>query len=347
MKIAVRVPPCAPVPKLVELARRMESGGIDGVSFPDSQLLWRDVWSTLTACAMGTSTLELAVNVTNPVTRHPTVTAGAARTVGELAPGRFRLGIGVGDSSVTHIGHNKATGAELSKYVTAVRTLLRGDEVPDDVYPWKLIEPFEVPVLIAASGPKNLAIAGRVANGAVIPGVFWDRGLSIVRDAALAAGREPDALQHTMMRTCIITDDPVRDVAIFKVSCLRHAQMGGTAIFEEAGLPITVPSHDLGIGQDLGHPKDWDAAIQFAAKYVPDETGLWYARSRALFGTPEEVAGQLTEIAATGVERLMLAQMESFKLPEGLVDSLINEVLPRVRQVLPGAGLASNAAESQ
>jgi 5,10-methylenetetrahydromethanopterin reductase len=59
LQIAVRVPPCAPVRQLVDLAQHMERGGIDRVSFPDSQLLWRDVWSTLTATAMATTDLAV------------------------------------------------------------------------------------------------------------------------------------------------------------------------------------------------------------------------------------------------------------------------------------------------
>jgi len=55
------------------------------------------VWATLAATAVATTRIGLSVSVTNPVTRHPSVTAGAARTIGELAPGRFELGIGIGD----------------------------------------------------------------------------------------------------------------------------------------------------------------------------------------------------------------------------------------------------------
>jgi len=36
LEIALRVPPCAPVPELVALARRMEAGGIDRASFADA-----------------------------------------------------------------------------------------------------------------------------------------------------------------------------------------------------------------------------------------------------------------------------------------------------------------------
>lgn len=50
----------------------------------------------MTACALNTSTIGLGTNVTNPVTRHPSVTACAIATVDEIANGRVVLGIGAG-----------------------------------------------------------------------------------------------------------------------------------------------------------------------------------------------------------------------------------------------------------
>src|SRR2546423_12288345 len=87
LEIAVRVPPCAPIRTLVDLALRMEEGGIDRVSFADSQLLWRDVWATASAAAMATSRIGISVSGTNPTTRHATVPAGGGRAVPESPAG--------------------------------------------------------------------------------------------------------------------------------------------------------------------------------------------------------------------------------------------------------------------
>ncbi len=45
MRIGLRIPPCAPVPEIAALARDAERAGFDEVWFPDSQLLWRDVFA--------------------------------------------------------------------------------------------------------------------------------------------------------------------------------------------------------------------------------------------------------------------------------------------------------------
>jgi len=331
LDIAVRVPPCAPIPQLVELAQRMEQGGIARISFPDSQLLWRDVWSTMTATALATSRIGLSVAVTNPVTRHPSVTAGAARTVAELAPGRVEIAVGAGDSAVTHIGMPSARSGELGRAVSAIRTLVNGGEVPDDTHPWRLHDPTPVPILIGASGPRNLALAGRVADGALVPGMAWERDRGIVRDAAVAAGRDPDALTFVMSRPCVITDNPERDASVFKPMCLRLAQLGGAPMFEAAGVPVSVPPHDLSMG-DLGHPEDWDEAVRISSQWITDDAALWFARTRTLFGSPKDIVDQLADLQRVGVSRVLLAHPGAFSLPTQLVDSLIDDVLPLAQQ---------------
>ena len=51
LRLGVRVPPCVRADRLVDTVRRAEELGFDRVWFPDSQLLWRDVFTVLTAAA--------------------------------------------------------------------------------------------------------------------------------------------------------------------------------------------------------------------------------------------------------------------------------------------------------
>ncbi len=67
---------------------------------------------------------------TNPVTRYPSVTAGAAATLAVLTGGRDYVGIGPGDAAVYNIGHKPAKLFRLEEYIYAVRRLL-GDREAD------------------------------------------------------------------------------------------------------------------------------------------------------------------------------------------------------------------------
>ena len=85
--------PTASAARMVELARLGETLGYHGLWFGDSHLIWREVYVTLGAAAQATKRVTLATAVTNPLSRHVTVTASAAFTLHELSGGRAILGI--------------------------------------------------------------------------------------------------------------------------------------------------------------------------------------------------------------------------------------------------------------
>src|SRR5918997_2512976 len=212
MRVGLRIPPCAPVPEIAALARDAERVGFDEVWFPDSQLLWRDVFAVAAAAAAATSRIGLGTAVTNVVTRHPAVLASAARTVAELAPGRFLLGVGVGDSAVAPVGLQPTTGAELRERLAIVRTLLAGAAVGLRGATARLRDPVDVPIHLAASGPRNLRLGGELADGAILlsgvaPGPLA-AATARVQDGAHAAGREQ--VPMTVSAFCRVTDDVPR-----------------------------------------------------------------------------------------------------------------------------------------
>lgn len=162
IRVGVRIPPCDRVDRLATIARRAEELGFDQVWFPDSQLLWRDVFTVLTAAALGTERIGLGSAVTNLATRHPAVVASAARSVAELAPGRFTLGLGVGNSSVGPIGMRQSTGAELRDGLATLRALFAGEEWDFNGVRSRLRDPDpNVPIHMAASGPAICGSPGR------------------------------------------------------------------------------------------------------------------------------------------------------------------------------------------
>ena len=100
LKIDLRVPPCAPATDVAKFVRQCEEAGFDGVGILDSQMLERDVFVNMAFAVQATSRIRVASAVTNPVTRHLSVLASAAKTVAELAPDRVEFWIGRGYSSV-------------------------------------------------------------------------------------------------------------------------------------------------------------------------------------------------------------------------------------------------------
>src|SRR5499433_1439869 len=170
VRISLRIPGTAPMPQLMTLIQEVEAAGFDGAGILDSQLLCRDTFATMALAATQTSRLTLFPAVTNPFTRHASVLASAIQTVEEMAPGRVRFVIGTGYTSASTIGRKPATLAEMRACIAAVKTLLAGQSVDWDGTPGRLgyTSGRRIPVLMAASGPKAIEVAGEVADGALL-----------------------------------------------------------------------------------------------------------------------------------------------------------------------------------
>jgi 5,10-methylenetetrahydromethanopterin reductase len=120
-----------PDPRVVARhAAAAEAAGWDGFTVVDSQNLTADSWVGLALAAQATTRLGLGTGVTNPVTRLPAVTASAAATVHIISGGRVTIGIGRGDSALSHLGRAPASVAALERYVRVLQAYLRREEVP-------------------------------------------------------------------------------------------------------------------------------------------------------------------------------------------------------------------------
>lgn len=332
--VGIRVPPCVPGDRLVRTARRAEELGFDQAWFPDSQMLWRDVFTSLTAAALGTERIGLGTAVTNFATRHPAVLASAARSVAELAPGRFVLGVGVGNSSVGPVGMRPSTGAEMRAGIATLRTLLEGRDHDFGGSVSRLRDPVEVPVFMAASGPRNLRLAGEIADGAVLlsgvsPSTLADAAARVA-EGAHAAGRAPVPLVASAF--CAVTDDVERAARQLKPICAGIARNGGGKALALAGVHVDVPDRIEGVYPDLVHAEDWDAAVRICSQWVSDEAAAAFARAFCLFGTGEEIAARLRGLGAAGVGGVFLQHVGSYDLPEDLIEAVGRSVLPALRE---------------
>src|SRR5262245_45097305 len=102
-------------------AAEAEALGYDRIGIWDSPALFREPWVVLSALATTTQRIMVGTWVTNPLTRHPVVTASAAASLDDLAPGRVFIGIGSGDTGVLHLGLRAAPLVQLKRYALAVR----------------------------------------------------------------------------------------------------------------------------------------------------------------------------------------------------------------------------------
>ncbi|MFC4585338.1 LLM class flavin-dependent oxidoreductase [Sphaerisporangium corydalis] len=177
----------APTADVVDKARLAERLGYRRLWLFDSPALHGDVWIALARIASATDRIGLATGVAVPGLRHPMVTASAIGSVHELAPDRLVVAIGTGYTARLSLGKKPVTWAGTVRYIRQVRALLNGEVVEIDGRPCQMMHlpgfgpsrPMDVPLWVAASGPKGFTAARELdVSGVVTTGIpaEGDRG---------------------------------------------------------------------------------------------------------------------------------------------------------------------------
>lgn len=295
-----------------DCARLADDLGFDLVRLADSQSLFHDCYVGLALIALSTQRVKVGPAVTNPVTRHPVVTAGAVATLDDLSGGRAFLGIGAGDSALHNLGERPATAEMIREYVVAIRELFRHRET---IYRGKRVRltwpTREVPIWIGATGPKALRMAGAVADVVILGSGFWPAriraDLAYVEEGARAADRRLEDVELWAFgpgNTADTRDAAIRPLLAALADRGRHALARQLA--DEQPPPELVPALQR-LAREYRLEEHQGGATSSNARLV-EELGLtdYLAARFALAGTPEECIAQARAVAATGVRGLML-----------------------------------------
>ena len=166
-----------PAADIAEQARAAEAGGVDTLWIA-THLFLRDPVALGATALAATRTLKVALMAVSPYAMHPVHAAMGAATLDELFPGRVVLCLGVGAP-----GDQDAAGIErprplatLREAIAVCRALFSGKTIDyqGDVFnvtQRRLVNaPCNIPIVLAASGPKMLELAGSDADGVIISG---------------------------------------------------------------------------------------------------------------------------------------------------------------------------------
>ncbi len=327
--------------------REAERLGYDRIGIWDSPALFREPWVVLAAAARETREIALGTWVTNPLSRHPVVTASAVASLDELAPGRVYLGIGTGGTGVMHLGMRAAPLAQLKAYVLAVRHLLeegtasyQGQTVRLD---WARRR---IPIIIGAHGPRALRLAGEIGDGVVsglgITPEVVAGSLELVEQGAREAGRRLAGI--AVWFTCFWFVDPVPGVA------RRQGAWAATSFashFAREGVEGKfVPREMQEALVQLGSAYDYGTHGQ-----VPEQQKEAYAelarrlgvaeylqRRFAFAGTPEEVVAQLGSAMRAGASRFDGAIDAPLPEHRARITAWAEQVLHRMRPAADSEG---------
>ena len=326
---------------LMGLLRSIEAAGFDGAGILDSQLLSRDTFVVLGQAATNTSRITLFPAVTNPFTRHASVLAGAIQTVEELAPGRVKFVIGTGYTSASTIGRKPATLAETRACIGAVRALLAGETINFAGTPGRLgyASKRPIPIVMAASGPKAIELAGEIADGVLLLVGFnhgiVGKALEHLERGATRSGRRVEDLEiiWAVRVGLAATTTEARRLARPTAVHWGVLRWGGHWV-EPAGLrlpKLDIPDAVWKIYPDLSHAHDWEAAIA-ATSFVPDDVVAQLCDAIGLVGTPADCAARIVEMTKLGARTLYLMPLLTFGLPEQELVAFRDVVFPRLAE---------------
>lgn len=210
----------------VELAREAERLGYDSAWVAEAY--GSDAATVLAWLAAQTSAIGLGSAVFQIPARSPAMTAMTAATLDQLSGGRFRLGLGLSGPQVAEGWHGQRFARPLARtrdYVTVVRMALerrrvayQGQtlELPLPDGPGKALKltitpaQARLPVYLGAMGPRNLALAGELADG-WLGFLFAPEHAGTFRDhlaaGAARAGRDLDGFDVAPHVQVHIADD--------------------------------------------------------------------------------------------------------------------------------------------
>jgi 5,10-methylenetetrahydromethanopterin reductase len=310
----------------MRVARQAEEAGWDGLLVVDSQNLSGDPYIALALAATVTSRLGLGTGVTNSVTRHAAVTANSITSVNRVSNGRAVLGIGRGDSALAHLGRAPARLAQFERYLRQLQAYLSGGPVAfDDIDipldaapPMSVLELADapadsriawiaagakVPVEVAASGPKVIALAALHAErimftlGADVERIAW--GIDLARRTRSDAGLDPDAIAFGAYVNCGCHPD---------LAVARSLVRGGLTTFARFSVMHGRPAGPLG-GQDrdvlhaLRNAYDMRAHTRGDSQQAGTLTDSFIDRF-AIVGPPEASVARFRALARLGLDKI-------------------------------------------
>src|SRR5215216_704642 len=206
----------------LQVAHAADAAGIDASWASEDPEGW-DAFAVLSAIAAVTERAQLGTSVTSPYPRHPNLLAASVATLDRLSGGRATLGLGRGEVEWHRDALGIDTGDPLAVLGETVALLRQWWQPPHRatspdnghfrVRGWqRVIHPrqVQVPVYLAAAGPRALDLAGAICDGVIFneqtSNDFLRQAIPRVRAAAMTAGRDTAALAFALATTAVVVD---------------------------------------------------------------------------------------------------------------------------------------------
>ena len=222
MKLGLALPftQAFPLPQYLALAAQAEAAGYD--TLWTGEVGGGDAVTTMALLASHTKRVNVASGILPIQTRTPILLGMTGASLGHIAPGRIRLGLGVSSRIIVNQWHGlpfEQPQDQLREAVQIIRAVLAGERVTFEgkfyrIRNFRLMQPpppKPVPIYLGALGPRMLQLAGEIADGVLLnwtPPEAVPQSISQIEIGAKRAGKNVGDLEIAAFIRTSVTDDP-------------------------------------------------------------------------------------------------------------------------------------------
>lgn len=326
---------------IVQRAQLAEACGFTRVGAADSQSIAREAYVAMTLMAVNTKRVLIGPLVSNPLTRHPAVSASGMASIDEVSGGRAYFGISTGDSAVYNLGLKGARMATLEEYVRCMKELYRKGEATWQGRPCRLTwVKRPVPIHIAAEGPRTLRLAGRIADGiavgtGILPEVVRD-SLEHIRQGAAEAGRrleDIDIWWFVKANLCARREEGLLESRMTLAASANHAFR---FTLENKMIPEELKPRVLKLQQQYVFQEHESLGATKRNAELVDELGLrdYLADRFTIIGPSEYFIEKIQGLVNLGVRKVHFGIYSHD--PLGFIKGIGEKVLPYIKEPAPG-----------
>ncbi|HAE83861.1 MAG TPA: LLM class flavin-dependent oxidoreductase [Ktedonobacter sp.] len=313
-----------PWTEVMEKVKIADELGYDSIWLGES---WGyELFTSMADLVRVTKRIKIGAGIANIYSRTPAVLASTVATLDERSGGRIILGLGPSGANVIEHWHGipfQKPVKRTREYVEIIRTILRGEKLIYHGEFFNLDRGFklrftplraDLPIYIAAMGPKNLLQSGEIADG-VLPVYWpddkWGEMREILDEGARLAGRPPHSSAIAPYVTSVILDEHANEsdraaARLFAASPLAF-YIGKMGVYYSEMLTRHGYGAEVAVVQEAWKHKDKNPAEAVSPALL---------EATAIIGTPKEVVAKLDQWAASGVDEPLLG------MPGGSIDEV-------------------------
>jgi 5,10-methylenetetrahydromethanopterin reductase len=296
-----------PPAEFIDLVKTTEKAGFAANWLTDSGLNGRDCYPYLTLMALNSEKPTIGTGVTNFGSRHLAITANSIASVDEISGGRAILGLSAGGPwNLGELGIKAPISPEaFREKVLTIKRLLAGGKVSFDPKGPEAKLYFQtkkqVPVYVAATGPKMLRVAGEVGEGVIVSTGVYEKcirfSLEKIKEGAQSASKDFSQIKLVNWTFCGIAKDSKS-----AVDSIRPLAMWSPTLNPFWASIVDASERDSELIREAYLQRHNFSEMIRISKLLSDEFILKFG----IAGTIDECIDQLKTLASTGIHQIAI-----------------------------------------